>query len=149
MDGQTDRETEFSSLDHICIPCSAVKMDLTYFKCQIIRFTLMPSDGSGQEHRNGQQLVLYQSAAQCPVQHCRRQICVHSQTPGGTCPMPGDATDKVYVWLFNCHIKFHAGICSHCWSVNKMLWEGDYFLCFPCMLRYLGHYFGFEMLTLN
>ena len=58
-----------------------------YFKCQIICFTLTPSDGSGQERRNGQQLVLCQSAAQCPVQHCRRQIWVHSQTPGGgTCP---------------------------------------------------------------
>jgi len=25
-DGQTDRRTEFSSLDRVCIPCSAVKM---------------------------------------------------------------------------------------------------------------------------
>jgi len=25
-DGRTDRRTEFSSLDHVCIPCSAVKM---------------------------------------------------------------------------------------------------------------------------
>jgi len=24
-DGQTDRQTEFSSLDHVCIACSAVK----------------------------------------------------------------------------------------------------------------------------
>ena len=38
--------------------------------------------------RNGHQLVLSQSAAQCPVQHCTRQNSVHSQTPGGggTCP---------------------------------------------------------------
>jgi len=50
------------------------KLDLTYFKCQIIRFTLTPSDGSGQERRNGQQLVLCQSAARCPVQRCRRQV---------------------------------------------------------------------------
>jgi len=26
-DGQTDRQTEFSSLDRVCIPCSAVKME--------------------------------------------------------------------------------------------------------------------------
>jgi len=25
-DGRTDRQTEFSSLDRVCIPCSAVKM---------------------------------------------------------------------------------------------------------------------------
>jgi len=25
-DGQTDRQTEISSLDRVCIPCSAVKM---------------------------------------------------------------------------------------------------------------------------
>jgi len=37
----------------------------------------MPSEDSGQERRNGQQLVLCQSVAQCPVQRCRR----HSQTP--------------------------------------------------------------------
>jgi len=28
-DGQTDRQTEFSSVDHICIPCSAVKIQLS------------------------------------------------------------------------------------------------------------------------
>jgi len=27
-DGQTDRQTEFSSLDRVCIPCSAVKTTL-------------------------------------------------------------------------------------------------------------------------
>jgi len=27
-DGQTDRRTEFSSLDRVCIACSAVKMNL-------------------------------------------------------------------------------------------------------------------------
>jgi len=26
-DGQTDRQTEFSSLDRVCITCSAVKSD--------------------------------------------------------------------------------------------------------------------------
>jgi len=26
-DGRTDRQTEFSSLDRICIPCSAVKIN--------------------------------------------------------------------------------------------------------------------------
>ena len=29
MDGQTDRQTEFSSLDRVCISCSAVKIDVT------------------------------------------------------------------------------------------------------------------------
>jgi len=28
-DGQTDRRTEFSSLDRVCILCSAVKTDMT------------------------------------------------------------------------------------------------------------------------
>jgi len=28
-DGQTDRRTEFSSLDRVCIPCSAVKINQT------------------------------------------------------------------------------------------------------------------------
>ena len=26
IDGRTDRQTEFSSLDRVCIPCSAVKI---------------------------------------------------------------------------------------------------------------------------
>jgi len=33
-DGQTDRQTEFSSLDHVCIPCSAVK--ITHYHVHII-----------------------------------------------------------------------------------------------------------------
>jgi len=30
-DGQTDGQTEFSSLDRVCIPCSAVKTKIKYF----------------------------------------------------------------------------------------------------------------------
>ena len=26
---------------------------------------------------------------------------------------------KVYIWLFNSHVKFHAKICTHCWNTNK------------------------------
>jgi len=29
-DGETDRQTEFSSLDRVCIPCSAVKITKIY-----------------------------------------------------------------------------------------------------------------------
>ena len=53
-------------------PISTNKIDQTDFKCQIIQFTLTPSDSYGQERRYGQQLVLCQSG--------------HLQTLGGTCP---------------------------------------------------------------
>jgi len=32
-DRQTDRQTEFSSLDRVCIPCSAVKTIKTNGRC--------------------------------------------------------------------------------------------------------------------
>jgi len=48
----------------------------------------------GQVRRNGQQLVLCQSAAQCPVQRCRRAFANYrGHVP--QCPMPGDATGRV------------------------------------------------------
>jgi len=89
-DGQTDRQTEFSSLDHICIPCSAVIIDLTYFKCQIIRFTLTPSDGSGKSvetvnnsfyvsllhnipFNTGDEICAKKRGARAPVSHAWRR----------------------------------------------------------------------------
>jgi len=35
-DGRTDRQTEFSSLDRVCIPRSAVKIDEFFFKDYIM-----------------------------------------------------------------------------------------------------------------
>jgi len=37
MDGRTDRQTEFSSLDRVCIPCSAVKICLLLFLTSLQR----------------------------------------------------------------------------------------------------------------
>jgi len=34
-DGQTDRQTEFSSLNRVCIPCSAVKTYVTLFQSSV------------------------------------------------------------------------------------------------------------------
>ena len=61
--------------------------------------------------------IVCQSAAQCPVQQCRLQICVYSQTPGkgGTCPSaPCLATPLT---------------CRSKWSCMKLGWDR----CFdPC-----------------
>jgi len=46
-DGQTDGRTEFSSLDRVCIACSAVKM-----KSKAVRTTaIKPRNSSGDELR--------------------------------------------------------------------------------------------------
>jgi len=46
--------------------------------------------GSGQERRNGQQLVLCQSAAQCPVQHCMQttNLCAFANSREARAPVP-------------------------------------------------------------
>jgi len=41
-DGQTDGETEFSSLDRVCIPCGAVKIETMALCCR--NPGLFPSD---------------------------------------------------------------------------------------------------------
>jgi len=57
----------------MCVrPISTNHIDFTYFKCQIIWFTLTPTDGTWQDKHS-------HSLNRC-------EICVHSQTPGGTCP---------------------------------------------------------------
>ena len=38
--------------------------------------------------------------------------------------------DKVYIWLFDSHVKFHAKIFTHSWNINKSR-RGATFLCSP------------------
>ena len=39
--------------------------------------------------------------------------------------------DKVYIWLFDSHVKFDAKICTHGWNINKSHRRAT-FLCSPC-----------------
>jgi len=47
--------------------------------------------------------------------------------------------DKVYIWLIDSHVKFHAKICTHGWNINKRH-RGATFLCSPgiCVWGQIG-----------
>ena len=44
--------------------------------------------------------------------------------------------DKVYIWLFDSHVKFHAKICTHGRNINKSHRGGATFLCSPGIYAY-------------